>query len=169
MRRHVMVFSPSKSACFIQFALLLQTVLLTMLVSTTVAWAKPEILKAETAHQAALKGDIILVDIRTLEEWADTGIGDGAIALDMTAKTFIKSLIALRTAQPNKQIAFICATGGRSGYLTRYLWKNGFQNTADVTEGMLGSRAGPGWLKAGLPIYSGEPSEIEIRLAPFMP
>lgn len=169
MRRHVMVNTPASHLPLIQFAQGLQSVLLMMLLSISSATAQPAILTVEAAYNAAQSGKIILVDIRTPKEWSKTGIGDGAVALDMTDKTFIPSLIALRESHPDTKIAFICATGGRSAYLNRYLWKNGFYNTADVTEGMLGSRAGPGWLKAKLPTYPGKRPEIETRLRNVLP
>jgi len=177
MRRHVMVKSSkttltdtnSPQCRLIQFMMILQSVMLLLLLATQPLMAKPLLMSAKTAHQSAQNGEIILVDIRTPEEWLETGIGEGAIALDMTSKRFITSLVKLRQTYPEKQIAFICATGGRSSYLIRYLTKNGFGNTADVSEGMLGSRAGPGWLKIGLPIYAGQTSEIENRLRAVLP
>ena len=165
MRRHVMVTTHALS----QFAGLLQSVLLLAVISAGAVNAQTALLTVDAAHEAAQSGSIILVDIRTPEEWSQTGIAEGAIALDMTAKTFISNLIALREHHPETQIALICATGGRSAYLNRYLWKNGFKNTADVSEGMLGSRAGPGWLKAGLPIYPGDPARITQQLKRVLP
>jgi rhodanese-related sulfurtransferase len=172
MRRHVMVntaiFS-TRSTGFIQFAVKLQFILLAMVLGTAMASAQPVKMMVNEAYEAAQSGEIILVDIRTPEEWAETGIGDGAIALDMTQKSFIPDLIRLRERNPDTKIAFICATGGRSGYLNRFLWQNGFKNTTDVVEGMLGSRAGPGWIKTGLPIYPGVDAQIKQRLEPMLP
>jgi rhodanese-related sulfurtransferase len=172
MRRHVMViatFFTTRSTGFIQFATKLQILLVAMAMGTAMATAQPVKLMVSDAYEAAKSGEIILVDIRTPEEWAETGIGEGAIALDMTQKSFVQSLISLRESNPDTQIAFICATGGRSGYLNRFLWQNGFKNIADVSEGMLGSRAGPGWLKTGLPIYPGADAQIKARLEAFLP
>ena len=167
MRHHITklsTYGPALGCGIKQFSAVMQSLLLLLVLSATAAVAKPAIINASDAYQMATSGEIILVDIRTPQEWAETGIGEGAIALDMTAKTFVRDLIALRDAYPDTQIAFICATGGRSGYVNRYLAKNNFRNTADVPEGMMGSRKGPGWLKTGLPTYAGNPAEIKKRL-----
>jgi hypothetical protein len=36
--------------------------------------------------------------------------------------------------------------------MSNLLENAGFTNIIDVPEGMMGSRAGPGWLKRGLPV-----------------
>ncbi len=120
------------------------------------------------AHMAAVAGDIILVDIRTPPEWAETGIGEGAIALDMTQKDFVDSLVKLRKTFPEKPIAVICRTGNRSGYVFDALNKQGFPGLVDVSEGMAGGRNGKGWIPRGLPTYPGTKEEIEKRLNDMM-
>ncbi len=120
------------------------------------------------AHMAAVAGDIILVDIRTPPEWAETGIGEGAIALDMTQKDFVDSLVKLRNAYPEKPIAVICRTGNRSGYVFDALNKQGFPGLVNVPEGMAGGRNGKGWIPRGLPTYPGTKEEIEKRLNDVM-
>ena len=120
------------------------------------------------AHMAAVAGDIILVDIRTPPEWAETGIGEGAIALDRTQKDFVDSLVKLRNAFPEKPIALICRTGNRSGYVFDALNKQGFPGLVDVSEGMAGGRNGKGWIPRGLPTYPGTKEEIEKRLNDVM-
>ena len=170
MRRHVTTFpTPARSIrrpiSPLSAGLLPALLLLALLLQAGGLAAQPAKLAVADAYRAAQAGEIILVDIRTPEEWQETGIAEGAVALDMRARDFIPTLVALRQSQPEKQIAFICAVGGRSGYLNRFLYRNGFGNTADVPEGMLGSAAGPGWLKAGLPVYPGKAAEIERRRA----
>lgn len=120
------------------------------------------------AHKAALAGDIILVDVRTPQEWAETGIGEGAIGLDMTQKPFVESLVKLRNLYPDKPIALICRTGNRSGYVFDALTKQGFPGLVDVSEGMAGGPNGQGWIPRGLPTYPGTRDEIEKRLKDVM-
>ena len=127
-------------------------------------WAAGSVIKAPDAYVAAKAGNIILVDIRTPEEWAQTGIAEGAIALDMTDKTFVDSLVKLRAEYPGKPIALICRTGNRSGYVFDALNKQGFPNLTDVAEGMAGGPNGKGWIPRGLPIYAGTSREIKARL-----
>jgi len=40
------------------------------------------------AHQRTAAKEAILIDIRTPEEWKDTGVAEGAIRLDMTSPAF---------------------------------------------------------------------------------
>ena len=131
-------------------------------------WAAETVIKAPDAYVAAKAGNIILVDIRTPQEWAETGIAEGAIALDMTEKSFVESLVNLRSTHPEKPIALICRTGNRSGYVFDALNKQGFPNLMDVSEGMAGGRNGKGWIPRGLPIYAGTDAEITPRLIAVM-
>lgn len=136
----------------------------TVALTTMPANAAETTIGAADAYVAARAGKIILVDIRTPQEWAQTGIGEGAIALDMTEKSFVDSLVKLRTAYPEKQIALICRTGNRSGYVFKALDQQGFTGLVDVSEGMAGGRNGKGWIPRGLPTYAGIKAEIETRL-----
>ena len=113
-----------------------------------------EIMQADAAYDAAKAGDIILVDIRTPQEWQQTGIGEGAVALDMRDEGFVKSLVDLRQAYPEKPIALICRTSNRSGYVVSTLASQGFPNLVDVAEGMAGGPNGTGWVNRGLPVYA---------------
>lgn len=108
-------------------------------------------LSVQDAHAAALRGDITLIDIRRPDEWARTGVGEGAIPIDMRARDFVQQLLT-HVAGRDAPIALICARGVRSRGLSRTLTKASFTNIIDVPEGMLGSGAGPGWLAAGLPV-----------------
>ncbi len=125
---------------------------------------------AGEAFAKARDGEITLVDIRTPPEWAETGVPEGAVALDMTQEeSFIKALVALRKADPSKPIALICRTGNRSGQVVRILASQGFTGLVDVAEGVAGGRNGKGWLPGGLPTYAGTPAEIEARRARILP
>ena len=78
-------------------------------------------------------------------------MGEGAKPLDMRRKSFVAELDALVSGDRSKPIAVICARGVRSKWLSRQLANEGFTQIIDVPEGMLGSKAGPGWLRTGLP------------------
>ncbi|MEM7519769.1 MAG: rhodanese-like domain-containing protein [Pseudomonadota bacterium] len=109
-------------------------------------------LSVQVAHEKAVAGDILLVDIRRPDEWARTGVGVGAQPLDMRRADFTEALLALTSGRADAPVALICARGVRSARLSRRLSDAGFSRIIDVPEGMLGSGAGPGWLKAGLPV-----------------
>lgn len=115
------------------------------------AAAGPPALTAEEAFREASAGRLVLVDIRTPGEWAATGVGRGAYPLDMRRNDFPQALLALMGGDPDRPVALICASGGRSARLARRLRQAGFSRVHDVPEGMTGSRAGPGWIARGLP------------------
>lgn len=114
-------------------------------------------LSVPDAHQAALSGAVLLIDIRRPDEWQRTGVGEGAVALDMRRDDFTEALLALTGGRNDAPVALICARGVRSRGLTARLTSAGFTDIIDVPEGMLGSGAGPGWLKRGLPVVTWTP------------
>lgn len=101
---------------------------------------------------AIRSGDVILIDIRRPDEWAQTGIAEGAIPLDMRRDDFLPALTDIADGDTTRAIALICARGVRSDRTSARLEAAGFSQIIDVPEGMLGSRAGPGWLQRGLPV-----------------
>ena len=105
-------------------------------------------------HAAALRGDVVLVDIRQPGEWASTGIGEGAVPLDMRRRDFEDALLAAVNGDRARPVALICARGVRSRHMSERLVAAGFTRIIDVPEGMLGSGAGPGWLNRGLPVVA---------------
>ncbi len=125
----------------------------------TVAWSqatklpfKGDAIAPQTAHEYATAGKITLVDIRRPDEWARTGSGQGANRLDMRRDDFITELDKIVGGDRAMPVALICARGVRSNRMSQHLKNAGFTNIIDVPEGMLGSKAGPGWLKRGLPV-----------------
>jgi rhodanese-related sulfurtransferase len=104
------------------------------------------------AHAQALAGTITLIDIRRPDEWARTGVPEGGVALDMRRDDFIEALLAEVSGAKDAPIALICARGVRSRGMSQRLKQAGFTQIIDVPEGMLGSGAGPGWIKRGLPV-----------------
>jgi len=108
-------------------------------------------LSTPDAHSAALSGEVVLIDIRRPDEWQRTGVGQGAVPLDMRRDDFTDALLVQTAGRTDVPIALICARGVRSRGMTARLTAAGFTNIIDVPEGMLGSGAGSGWLKRGLP------------------
>ncbi|WP_170782739.1 rhodanese-like domain-containing protein [Ruegeria lacuscaerulensis] len=109
-------------------------------------------LSVQAAHEQAVSGDVLLLDIRTPREWDATGVGEGAYPLDMRRDDFVQALDQLTDGDRSAPIALICARGVRSARLSNRLSEAGFTNIIDVPEGMLGSAAGPGWVRSGLPV-----------------
>ncbi|KAJ56224.1 hypothetical protein ACMU_10755 [Actibacterium mucosum KCTC 23349] len=113
-----------------------------------------DLLTPPEAHDHATAGRITLVDIRRPDEWAETGVGEGAVPLDMRRLDFIAALDKATGGDRTVPIALICARGVRSRKMTERLTDAGYTHIIDIPEGMLGSRAGPGWLKRGVPTVS---------------
>lgn len=101
--------------------------------------------------EAVRKGDVLLVDVRRPDEWQATGIAEGAVPIDLRRRDFVDAVVAAR-ASKTQPVVVICARGVRSRRMTRRLTKAGVLPIIDVPEGMLGSSAGPGWIRRGLPI-----------------
>jgi len=110
-------------------------------------------LTPEEAHAAAGKDEILFVDIRRPDEWSKTGVGQFAVPIDLRDLDFIE-LVRAAQSSPDQPVALICARGVRSARTSERLKKAGFDNIIDIPEGMLGSKAGPGWLKSNLPTVS---------------
>lgn len=104
------------------------------------------------AHEAARSGKVVLVDIRTPEEWRDTGVPEGAIRLDMTHPAFEARLAALRAEHAGKPIALICRTANRTRRVQETLTQRGWRDIVDVRGGLLGDGRNRGWLDEGLPV-----------------
>ncbi|HOV02922.1 MAG TPA: rhodanese-like domain-containing protein [Hyphomicrobiales bacterium] len=109
-------------------------------------------LTADVAHEQAVKGEVLLVDIRSPQEWMQTGVGEGAVAITMHSHDFLDKLMEAMEGDQSKPIALICATGNRSRWLQYQLMAHGFTSVEDVGEGMLGGPNGPGWLNRRLPV-----------------
>jgi len=107
-------------------------------------------LTPEDAHEMALAGEVLLVDIRQPSEWLTTGLPASGHAVTMHEPGFLDRLAAIGAA-PDRPLALICASGGRSAYLRTQLLQIGWTTVYDVSEGMQGGTYGPGWIRRGLP------------------
>lgn len=123
-----------------------------------------EKMDVRTADVKARQGQVVLVDIRTPQEWAETGvpISGHAITMHQSAAGFLSALDKVTGGDKSNPIALICRTGNRSGNLVAELEKRGYTKIIDVSEGMAGSSSGPGWLKTGLPVRTG----AQVSVAP---
>ncbi len=109
------------------------------------------------AHDKAKAGGILLIDVRTPQEWKQTGVPDGAHTIEL-APTFLDKLNKLTGGDKNKPVAFMCATGARSNYVAKELAKRGWTHVIDVAGGVFGGPKGKGWKAEGLPLvpYKGQ-------------
>ncbi len=119
------------------------------------ARAEPD-LTAPEAHAAAGEGKVKLIDIRTPQEWRQTGVAPGAGRVDFYRgpEALLNSILQMVGGDKNAPIALICRTGNRTSHAQKFLQAQGFTRVYNVKEGMAGSAAGPGWLKRALPVES---------------
>lgn len=133
---------------------LLVVAMVLLVTAATPIKADTPIISAADASRQMETGDLVVLDIRTPQEWAETGIADGAWPVSMHTPEFPQQLQAILSQYRTSEIALICATGGRTAYVTEILEKNGIVGVADVSEGMFGNGEAPGWMARGLPIVS---------------
>jgi len=130
--------------------------LLPVLVLMSVLAAPParaaEAVDAAQAYRAAVAGEAVLIDIRTPDEWAATGVPAPAVTADALADGFLDRVMDLVDWDRARPIILICAAGVRSEHASGVLRAAGFTAVGHVPEGVVGSEAGPGWLARGLPV-----------------
>lgn len=131
--------------------------------SAAIASAQTPILTAPEAAQRTSTGGIVLLDIRSPEEWKETGLAQGAWPISMHTPDFPKQLQSVLANYRPDQIGLICATGGRSSYVAEILEKNGISGVADVSEGMFGNGTAKGWIARGLPVVTLEAAQARFK------
>lgn len=107
----------------------------------------------EAAHKMSA-GEIVVLDIRTPEEWKESGIAKGAWPVSMHTRQFPSQLQSILNLYGPQNVALICATGGRTDYVVNVLERNGIHGVADISEAMFGNGTDPGWIARGLPVVS---------------
>ena len=107
---------------------------------------------AAAAFDLSQRQVLKLVDIRRPSEWRHTGVGRGAHKISMHQSGFVARMDALVNGDRSQPVALICARGHRSSNMKAKLNALGFTNVTNVSEGMLGSKFGPGWLRRKLPL-----------------
>lgn len=124
--------------------------------TVTPAVAGPAEISPIAAQAGASAGELVLIDVRTPEEWRETGLARGAIPIAMQhpdgADGFVGAVLAQVGGDRNAPIALICRSGNRSLKMQRLLEAHGFTNVRSVAEGMSGNWTTPGWISRGLPV-----------------
>jgi rhodanese-related sulfurtransferase len=138
---------------------LILTAVLAFAATSSALWAQSRptlgtVMTSAQAHTKALAGEIVLVDIRTPEEWRETGIPASASAITMhqDAPKLLAALEKATGGDKTKPLALICRTGNRTTFLQAELQKVGYTSVINVAEGVVGGPNGAGWIKAGLPL-----------------
>lgn len=131
---------------------------------TGVTMAQDMILSAPDAAAQLDAGDLVLLDIRSPAEWAQTGIAHGALPVTLHDRDFGRNLEAVRQRLAGRDLALICATGGRTGHVVSVLKANGITDVVDLSEGMMGNPHGPGWIARSLPLWSREEGQAALEV-----
>ena len=127
------------------------------------AFADTHVMTAPDAFALVQRGDLVMLDIRSREEWLETGVAVGALPVSMHEPDFGRRLMEILQQYPPEKIALICATGGRSEFVVNRLAAQGITGLRDVPEGMMGHGDAPGWIARGLPITAPQNAEAEYE------
>lgn len=104
------------------------------------------------AHRMAAEKQVVLVDIRRPDEWAETGVGEHAVAIGMEDPMFVTKLNAAMGNDRTRPVALICRTANRSRVMQQALMQQGYTRVINVEGGMIGNAADQGWIARGLPV-----------------
>jgi rhodanese-related sulfurtransferase len=104
------------------------------------------------AHKLLTEKKAVLIDIRTPGEWAETGVAEGALTIDMTDPMFMRKISEAVGGDRSKPVALICRTASRSSTVQQAMMQSGYINVINVEGGMIGNRTDKGWIKHGLPL-----------------
>lgn len=112
------------------------------------------LMSAAEAHRKALAGELVFVDVRTPQEWRETGVPASALPISMhqDPQKLLAALDKATAGDKSKPLAIICRTGNRTTALQAELKKAGYSQVINVAEGVAGGPFGKGWVKSGLPV-----------------
>ncbi len=147
-----MQFSYIPANIILRFIAFLSIVLLS---AGSLAFEATKDISNQQTYDLMLKEQLILIDVRTKPEWQQSGVAVGALTLDMTEPDFLTKIAKIRLENPDKILAFICASGRRSSVVQAELVKRGYSNVFSVFGGTTGNGIA-GWIKDGLPIVKYE-------------
>ncbi|MEM6641246.1 MAG: rhodanese-like domain-containing protein [Pseudomonadota bacterium] len=103
-------------------------------------------LTVEDTHKRRSSGDITLIDVRTQEEWGQTGVPAGAHRATLQDTDFVQQIESIAKASGDKPIAFTCALGGRSLQAAIIAHQHGMETVFNVDGGFAA------WDAANLPV-----------------
>lgn len=137
------------------FVILASAIFLSFMSSMALAFDPTKDMTNQQTYDGLTNGDLILIDIRTKPEWINSGVAKGALTIDMQDPEFLNKIAKIRLENPDKTLAFICASGRRSTIVQTYLAKNGYENIYSVFGGTTGNGVA-GWIKDGFPVIKYE-------------
>lgn len=108
-------------------------------------------------HRLAAEKKVLLVDIRRPDEWAETGVGEYAVTIDMEDPLFTTKLNAAMGNDRTRPVALICRSANRTRIVQQALTQHGYTKVINVEGGMSGNAADKGWIAHGLPVAKTRP------------
>ncbi|MGL5116799.1 MAG: rhodanese-like domain-containing protein [Beijerinckiaceae bacterium] len=108
------------------------------------------------AHKLTKEKKIVLVDIRRPDEWAETGVAEGALRIDMNDPMFAAKISQAQGGDRTMPLALICRTANRTRTVQQALMQQGYPVVINVEGGMIGNRDDAGWIRRGLPMAKAE-------------
>lgn len=108
------------------------------------------------ALQKLIDDGVPVVDVRRIDEWEETGVLDGSHLLtffDKQGKYDLEAWLAEfhKVVEKDQPFVLICAVGGRTGTITRFLDSRlGYKNIYDADGGIRR------WIKSGRAVVAAE-------------
>ena len=107
--------------------------------------------------QAAQKNGVVVIDIRRAEEWAETGIIEGAHTITAFTQSgqlhseFQTKFTAI-VPTPDTPVMLYCRTGNRTGIIGNALVSQlGYSDVTHLSDGIVG------WIAGGAPVVAFKP------------
>jgi rhodanese-related sulfurtransferase len=122
------------------------------LASPAMSQTSPLNITPAEAHKMAADKSAILIDIRRPDEWAETGVAENAIRIQMEDPMFMAKLNAAMGNDRTRPVALICRTANRTRTVQQALAQQGYTRVINVEGGMIGNDADKGWIARALPV-----------------
>jgi rhodanese-related sulfurtransferase len=100
----------------------------------------------QQAHQEVSSGNLVLIDVREPNEWADTGCAENASRIALQNHNFVEEVLHLVNNDKNASIAVSCKSGMRGDQAVKRLKAANFTNVVNVEGGILK------WISEQLPV-----------------
>lgn len=120
-----------------------------ILASPATAQGLPPEMPVSKADLMVRKAGGLLIDVRTPEEWRQSGVPVTAHTISVEGGSFVSEINTLTGGDKSRRIALICRSGERSGEGRSRLLAAGYQNVTSVAGGVMGP---DGWIDADLPV-----------------
>jgi rhodanese-related sulfurtransferase len=112
---------------------------------------------AREAWSEASAGRLVIIDVRSPDEWAATGTPRGALRISIEQSfgddDFVGAVLSQLGHDRAVAVALICTGGERSRRAGELLAAAAFADVRQVREGLRGAGPGQlGWIELGLPL-----------------